>query len=77
MKSTVPENDEGPVDEILPPKPTAPDVLSRITLPFVSYSLPSKALPITVPDVCIVPVEVILLNVTLSVVASDWSETTA
>ena len=46
-------------------------MLSRITLPFVSYSLPSKALPITVPDVCIVPVEVILLNVTLSVVASD------
>ena len=46
----MPENDEGPFDEILPPKPTAPDVLSRMTLPFVSYSLPSNACPIIVPD---------------------------
>ena len=67
----MPENDDEPFDEILPPKPAEPLVLSSRTLPLVSYSLPSNAFAVTVVVV------VIRLNVTSSVVASDWSETTA
>ena len=43
VKSTDPEKLLAPLDEILPPKPAVPCVLSSRTLPLVSYMLPENA----------------------------------